>query len=470
MSFKSKAYLSLVVGCGLASLAVHLPQFRTTDYFRFATYLGIALLASGMKVKLPQITGTMSVLFLFLLIGILELSLPEILVIAVAATFVQSFWRAGKTPKPVHLAFNIASLVIAVEAAHFVFNAPFLLEKQVPVPWRLAAAAFTFFVGNTMTVAVIVALTEGKPILQTWRGYYFWSFPHYIIGASIAGLFSYLTRLVGWQTSIFMLPVIFMIYRSYRLYLDRLEQERLHAEEQKTSATRLNSVLESTTDCVFAIDDAARIVYANTRARSRLFGDSEPVSMLVWEKFPQLAVAGFRDRVNQAIAEGTAVHLEEFFPELKGWFEVHAYPSQEGVAFYLKEVTEERELSEQLRQAHKMEAVGRLAGGVAHDFNNLLTIILGYVQVAAHLLEKGHPARSSLGEVQKAGERAAALTQRLLAFSRKQVVQLETVDPNVIIAGMEGMLIRLIETYGFRWCSIPPSVRFAQTTTSSNRW
>jgi CheY-like chemotaxis protein len=91
-----------------------------------------------------------------------------------------------------------------------------------------------------------------------------------------------------------------------------------------------------------------------------------------------------------------------------------------------------------------MEAIGRLAGGVAHDFNNLLTIILGYGESAIEMLPKDHPAWSSITEVLRAGERAAGLTQRLLAFSRKQVVQPEVLDLNAIVFGMEEMLRRLI--------------------------
>ena len=85
MCFKSKAYLVLILTVGVLSLARYLPEFRPQDPFRFAAYLILALLASGLKINLPGIRGTMSVLFLFLLIGVIELSLPETLVIAVAA-------------------------------------------------------------------------------------------------------------------------------------------------------------------------------------------------------------------------------------------------------------------------------------------------------------------------------------------------------------------------------------------------
>jgi len=364
MSFQTKAYLFIIICTGFASLAAYLPAIGTADPFRFAAYLVLAMLASCMKVSLPGITGTVSVLFVFLLIGITDLSLPETLIMGAVAACVQSFWHAKKPRKLVHFSFNVASIAIAIQAAYLAYTAPVFLRISVPAPLPLLAAALVFFAANTLTVAVVIALTEGKPVLRTWTSNYFWSFPYYIIGACVAGLFSYFTRLVGWQTSILALPVVYLIYRSYRLYLDRLDESRSHGEQLRIAANRLNAVLESTSDCVFAVSDEGRITYTNKRARSRLFGDSDVVGTILWEKFPKLESSGFRDQFKRTLADKIPLDDEVFFPELNAWFEVRAYPSTEGIALYLKEVTEQRELSEQLRQAQRMEVVGRLAGGV----------------------------------------------------------------------------------------------------------
>jgi signal transduction histidine kinase/DNA-binding response OmpR family regulator len=101
-------------------------------------------------------------------------------------------------------------------------------------------------------------------------------------------------------------------------------------------------------------------------------------------------------------------------------------------------------LESQLRQAQKMEAVGSLAGGVAHDFNNLLTAILGYGHILLTRLREDDPARHNVQEILKAGERAAALTNQLLAFSRKQVLQPKILDLNALAMNLEKMLRRLI--------------------------
>jgi len=101
-------------------------------------------------------------------------------------------------------------------------------------------------------------------------------------------------------------------------------------------------------------------------------------------------------------------------------------------------------LENQLRQAQKMEAVGNLAGGIAHDFNNLLTAILGYGNILLSRLQEGDPGRQNVQEILKAGERAASLTNQLLAFSRKQVLQPKIVDLNALATNLEKMLRRLI--------------------------
>lgn len=109
-----------------------------------------------------------------------------------------------------------------------------------------------------------------------------------------------------------------------------------------------------------------------------------------------------------------------------------------------RDITERKYLEEQLRQAHKMEAIGKLAGGVAHDFNNLLTAILGYSELMLVKMEAENPYRDSAKEIKKAGERAASLTQQLLAFSRKQMLKPKTLNLNEVVKGIENMLMRII--------------------------
>jgi PAS domain S-box-containing protein len=115
-----------------------------------------------------------------------------------------------------------------------------------------------------------------------------------------------------------------------------------------------------------------------------------------------------------------------------------------GILGTARDVTERVSLEQQLRQAQKMEAIGRLAGGVAHDFNNILTAITGFADLVLEDLGAQDPRRRDVAEIARAAERAAGLTRQLLAFSRQQVMQAQVLDLNALVAGTEAMLGRLL--------------------------
>ena len=130
--------------------------------------------------------------------------------------------------------------------------------------------------------------------------------------------------------------------------------------------------------------------------------------------------------------------------EVRGSFLKDAQGNLTGVLGVSRDITGRKQLEEQLRQAQKMEVVGRLAGGVAHDFNNLLTAILGYCELLLAAQEEGAPGRQDVLEIKKAGERAALLTRQLLAFSRRQVLKPKLLNLNKVMDDLGQMLQRVI--------------------------
>jgi PAS domain S-box-containing protein len=141
-------------------------------------------------------------------------------------------------------------------------------------------------------------------------------------------------------------------------------------------------------------------------------------------------------------------------------FEIRIFPFETGTTIFFRDVTEQRQLETQLRQSQKMEAIGQLAGGVAHDFNNLLTVILGYAQFIVRDAGSSEQHRRDVAEIIKAAESAAGLTKQLLAFSRKQVLQVTRVDVNKMVTDMSAMLGRLIGAHIQLVTALAPDLGF----------
>ena len=115
-----------------------------------------------------------------------------------------------------------------------------------------------------------------------------------------------------------------------------------------------------------------------------------------------------------------------------------------GVLVVIEDITERRGLEAQFRQSQKLEGIGLLAGGVAHDFNNLLTVVLGYCDLISSRLSQNDPLVADIEQIRKCGDRATDLTRQLLAFSRKQVLEVRVLDLNALVSGLDKMLQRLI--------------------------
>ena len=230
LPFRAKLFIACTATVGIVVMLHSLAHWQSSDLMRFGCYLLIALVAAGLKVQLPGIDGSMSVNFLFILVGILELSLPETLVIGCTSGLVQCLWHLQRRPRPEKLIFNVFSMMApAIAVSYFSYHR---LEPVLgSMPLLLIAAACMYFVTNTMPVAIVISLTEAKSFRKIWAECYFWSFPYYLAGAAIAATIRMMNRYVGWQTSLLVLPIMYWLYRSYRLYLGRLQDEKRHVEE-----------------------------------------------------------------------------------------------------------------------------------------------------------------------------------------------------------------------------------------------
>ncbi len=231
LSTIARVYIGFVTVLGLSLIAWAVLNPESNSHSGpFLIYLSIAMLASTLKLSLPGITGTLSANFLFALVGILELTFAETIVMGCTATLVQCYWKAKTKPKPVHICFNISSMAIAIAASYFLYHSRLAQMLSASPSLLLGLVACTFFVTNTLPVAIVVSLVENKPVTRLWRECYFWSFPYYLLGAVVARLISASNRQLGWESLLLVVPVIYLTYRSYHLYLGRLENEKSQAQ------------------------------------------------------------------------------------------------------------------------------------------------------------------------------------------------------------------------------------------------
>ena len=228
--------------------------------------------------------------------------------------------------------------------------------------------------------------------------------------------------------------------------------ERRQAEEARE---RLVAILDATPDFVDIAAPDGRLLYLNRSARTLLGiapGDdiSErrvPHDQPEWARRLILETA-IPAAVRDGMWKGEAAFLDKTGREVPFSLVLVAHKGADGTLSFLstiaRDLSKEKDLEAQFLHAQKMEAVGRLAGGVAHDFNNLLSVILSFARLAQERLPPDHPSYSDMNEVGRAGERAAELVRQMLAFSRKQVMQPRVVDVNHVLASIVPMIRRLI--------------------------
>ncbi|MBZ5687049.1 MAG: diguanylate cyclase [Acidobacteriia bacterium] len=242
LSIQTKAFIGITALVGAVVLVFSLSHWQSQDPTRFVCYLVVAVLASGLKVQLPGIDGTMSVNFLFILLGVLELSLPETLVIGCTASLAQSVWQLRGRLDPVKVLFNVCGMMANASALTYLTYYSLVGRFGSNKPILLMVSALVFFFANTLPISIVIALTEGKSSRKVWSECYFWSFPYYLVGAAAVGLVGIINRSAGWQTSLLVLPLIYWVYRSYRLYLGRLEAEKERVEVEKRHVEQIASL------------------------------------------------------------------------------------------------------------------------------------------------------------------------------------------------------------------------------------
>jgi PAS domain S-box-containing protein len=222
--------------------------------------------------------------------------------------------------------------------------------------------------------------------------------------------------------------------------------ERVQAEEALSQSKReIFGILESISDGFFTLDTEWRYAYLNSQAGRLVKRQSEDlIGRNIWEAFPEEVDSNLYRVYHDVMRTGSARHFEHFVARLGAWFQISVYRFPAGISVYFSDVSARRQLEDDLRQAQKIEAIGRLAGGIAHDFNNLLTVVSGCTDYLLRGIPTSDPLHRRAEDIKKAADRAAALTHQLLAFSRRQVLNPQLIDFGAVVANIEQLLRRLI--------------------------
>jgi hypothetical protein len=223
MPNRAKLYITAIIVLGFSVLlSTTVLSWHSSDPYRWASYLAITILASSFKVRLPGLTGTISLNFLFVLIGLSEFSISETVLLACAGAVIQSVWRTKTRPKLVRLSFNTSVLAISAALAHRTTHLLLAGDAARYLPILLTTSATVYFFSNTLLVSGVISLVESRSLRLIWQQCHLWTFPYYLAGGAIAGLISVSSRTVGWQLPMLSLPMTYFVYRFYRLYVDRL--------------------------------------------------------------------------------------------------------------------------------------------------------------------------------------------------------------------------------------------------------
>lgn len=212
----AKIFIAAVIMAGAAVLGNGLLHWHSSQPAELLPLLAMTMIASRLRVKLPGLSGTMSVNLPFLLIVAVRLSSGESLLIAALASLVQSI-PGGKTrTSPVQAVFSSAAITNSVAVASLAFS--FASHRNLHIPLSVAGAGAAFFLANTVQIALVLCLAEGKRLFQTWRDMARLSVPYYVLSAGLAVIISTAIQFALWGEALALLPLMYSIYNSYRVY------------------------------------------------------------------------------------------------------------------------------------------------------------------------------------------------------------------------------------------------------------
>ncbi|PYQ98034.1 MAG: hypothetical protein DMF96_12475 [Acidobacteria bacterium] len=444
---RARWYILVVIAVGAVTFFTLLPRATFTPIVPLIFLVLLSSLTSAFKVHLPIASGSnMSVSYVVDIAALMLRGPHATMIVGAASGWSQTTLNSSAPNPPFRTLFNIAILVVTVQAAGQVFlrlgGTPYAESGAMVMP--LAGVALTYFFVNTIPIAIAIALTTNQSAWRIWKTDFASSAPSYLLGAATAAVVIKVTESSGyWLTLLLTAAPLYLTYRMYRV--------------GRESEARQGAILEAAHDAIITMDQELNIREFNPAAE-RMFGYArlDILGRNVELLLPPASRARQVSALNEYMATGSGTLAGRQIELLGLKSDGSEFPldltvarigsdSRAVLTGFFRDITERRALEEQLRQSQKLEAIGRLAGGVAHDFNNILMSIMGAADLLLMQLPSGDSAREEATEIKQSVDRGAGLTRQLLAFSRRQATRPRLFALGEIVGGMDRMLRRLIE-------------------------
>jgi len=406
----------------------------------------LSSLTSAFKVQFPIASGSnMSVSYVVDIAALILRGPHATMIVGAASGWSQTTLNSRTPNPPFRTLFNMAILVLTVEAAGQVFirlgGTPDAEAAALIMP--LAGMALTYFFVNTVPIALAIAFTTNQNAWRIWKTDFASSAPSYLLGATAAAVVIKVTESSGYGLTLLLTAA--PLYLTYKMYRGGKESE-----------ARQGAILEAAHDAIITMDQQLNIREFNPAAeqmfgyaRLDILGRNVGLLLPPGDRARQLRalnqymntgrgpLAGRQLELRGLRADATDFPMELTVARIGG-------DTRADLTGFFRDITERRALEEQLRQSQKLEAIGRLAGGVAHDFNNILMSIMGAADLMLMQLAPTDAARDEATEIKQSVDRGAGLTRQLLAFSRRQATRPRLFALGDVVRGMDTMLRRLI--------------------------
>jgi PAS domain S-box-containing protein len=443
---RGRWYIVAVIALGAVTFAALVPRATITPIVPLLVLVLLSSLTSAFKIQFPIASGSNMSVSYVVDIAALILRGPHATMIVGAASGWSQTTLNSRSPNPLfRTLFNMSILVLTVQSAGQVYlrlgGRPDAEPGQMVMP--LAGMALTYFFVNTVPIAIAIALTTNQSAWRIWKSDFASSAPSYLLGALAAAVVIKVTESSGYGLTLLLFAA--PLYLTYKMY-----------RAGKESEARQGAILEAAQDAIITMDSQLNIREFNPAAeqmfgyaRLDILGRSVELLLPPDDRAQQVKalneymtagggpLAGRQVELTGLRADGTDFPIELTVARL-------GTDNRAMLTGFVRDITERRALEEQLRQSQKLEAIGRLAGGVAHDFNNILMSIMGAADLLLMQLGPQDPARDEADEIKQSVVRGAGLTRQLLAFSRRQAVRPRTFALGDIVRGMDTMLRRLI--------------------------